>query len=64
MPEKAAYLEFESDGDAEFEFQLAEHLHKTVAEIREMTNDEFVRWNAYLLRKQQLEEVAAKTRGR
>lgn len=62
VPGKAAYLQFENDSAAEFEFQLAEHLHKTVAEIREMDHDEYVRWNAYLLRKQQLEEIAAKQR--
>jgi hypothetical protein len=60
VPRKAAYLEFESSADAEFEFFLAEHLHKTVAEIGEMSNEEFMRWNVYLGRKAQMAELEAK----
>lgn len=62
MPRKAAYLEFESNGDAEFAFFLAEHLGKFVAEIDEMSNDEYMRWYVYLGRKAQMEELARKAR--
>jgi hypothetical protein len=55
-------MEFEENGAAEFEFVLAEHLHKTVEEIGEMSNDEFMRWNVYLGRKAQIQELAAKAR--
>lgn len=58
MPPKGAYLEFEENGDAAFEFQLAEHLHKTVAEIGEMPNDEYVRWYVWLGIKAQKAELA------
>lgn len=39
-----------------FEFFLAEKLHKTIGEIREIGNDEFVRWYVWFARKQQMRE--------
>jgi len=64
VPRKAAYLELDDpdDGDALFEFVLAETLHKSVAEIREMPNDEYVRWGVYLGIKAQKQELAQKAR--
>jgi len=62
MPPKA-YLEFEDpESGAEFEFFLASKLHRTVAELDEMDNAEFVKWNVYFARKAQMEELAAKQR--
>lgn len=61
MPGKAAYLRFEDDSDAEFEFFLAEHLRKTVGEIRTMPHREYVAWQAYLSRKAQKLELEAKS---
>lgn len=60
MPEKAAYQRLESDAGFLFTFQLAEHLHKTRAEILLMDNAEIVEWNAYLLREKQLQELRDK----
>lgn len=60
MPTKAAYLEIDENVDVEFEFFLAEKLHRTVEEIGEMSNDEFMRWGVYFGRKAQLQEIAAK----
>jgi hypothetical protein len=61
-------LEFESDPDAEFEFFLAEKLGRTVVELGQMPNDEFVRWLVYFGRKAQRQDIEAKkakaTRGR
>lgn len=60
MPTKAAYLEIDEDTEVEFEFFLAEKLHRTVAELDEMDNAEFVKWAAYFARKAQMRELAAK----
>lgn len=60
MPRKAAYLEFEHDVDAEFEFFLAEKLRRTVAELGEMTNEEYERWRVYFGRKAQRQDVETK----
>lgn len=60
MPRKAVWLEFESDGDAEFVFFLAEKLGRTAAEVLEVSNDEFMRWSVYFGRKAQQRELAAK----
>jgi hypothetical protein len=59
-PPKAFYLEFEDNADTEFSFVLAEKLGKTVAEIDDMSAAEFVRWNVYLGRKAQMEQLAQK----
>lgn len=53
-------LEFEDDSDAEFEFFLAETLGRTVVELGEMSNDEFVRWAVYFGRKAQRQDIEAK----
>jgi hypothetical protein len=60
VPTKAAYLDLEDDAEVAFEFYLAEKLHRTVAEIREMDNDEFMRWGVYFGRKAQQQELAQK----
>lgn len=60
MPPKARYLEFESRPDLEFEFFLAQKLGRTVAELREMDNEEFMYWAMYYQRKAQREELAMK----
>lgn len=64
MPGKAAYQRFETDetGQAWFEFQLAEHLHMTVGEVRQMNGAEYIEWQAYLMRKDQLKQVRTKGR--
>lgn len=54
MPTKAAYLRFEDDPDAEFQFFLAEKLHCTVAEIGQMSNLEYMRWGIWYSRKAQM----------
>lgn len=36
---------------------LAQKLGRTVAELRQMGNDEFVRWQVYYARKAQREEL-------
>ena len=53
MPRKAAMLEFETDAYVEFQFYLAEKLGRTVFELDEMPNDEFVHWIVYMGRKAQ-----------
>lgn len=64
MPRKAVYLELDDpeSGDALFEMVLAEKLHKTLGEIGDMPNDEYVRWYVYLGIKAQKEELAQKAR--
>ncbi len=44
-------------------FQLAEHLHKTVAEIEGLTVAEFNGWVAYLQLKHEREQAERKRRG-
>lgn len=58
MPAKAAYLRLENDPSYLFLFQLAEHLHKSVAEIRQLDELEIIGWNRYLLRKEQQRQIA------
>ena len=44
-----------------FAFLLAEHLHMTVLELEHrMPNAEYVRWDVYLARKAQRQELATK----
>jgi len=68
VPRKAAFLAFESGEADEFEFFLAEKLHRTVAELDEMDHAEYVRWVVYYGRKAQRQDIEAKkakaTRGR
>lgn len=44
--------------DLEFEYYLAEQLGKTVAEMRQMSGDEFTGWVVYYGRKAQREQLA------
>lgn len=56
---KAAYVEFEDDAEAEFEFFLAKELGMTVGQLRtEISQDEFMRWNVYYARRAQEAELA------
>lgn len=55
---KAAYLAFDASAELEFEFFLATKLGKTVGQLRrEMTQDEFVRWDIYYAREAQRLEL-------
>lgn len=64
MPRKAAYLELD-DPDAMFAFFLAEKLGRTVAELDEMSWEEFMRWGVYFGRKAQEQQLAnQQTQGR
>lgn len=64
MPGKAAYLELESDPELEFEFSLAAELGMTVARLRaEMSNQEFVYWSRFYMRKAQRDELEARKAG-
>lgn len=47
----------ETDPTLEFEFFLAQKLGKTVAEMRQMDNGEFIGWQVYYARKAQREEL-------
>jgi hypothetical protein len=58
MPPKAVYLMMESQPGFEFEFYLAQKLGKTVAELRTMSQTEFLGWSVYYGRKAQREELA------
>lgn len=56
---KKAYLELdEPESDRWFTYMLAERLRKTVGEILEMPNEEFVGWHVYFGRKAQEAELA------
>jgi hypothetical protein len=48
----------ESQPGFEFEFYLAQKLGKTVAELRTMSQTEFLGWSVYYGRKAQREELA------
>ncbi|MDX3006739.1 hypothetical protein PWY87_34045 [Kribbella solani] len=48
----------ETSPDVEFEFFLATKLGKTVGQIRQMPNEEFVMWDAYYARVAQQQELA------
>ncbi len=48
----------ETDPTLEFEHYLATKLGMTVAQLREMGNDEFVAWGIYYARIAQREELA------
>jgi hypothetical protein len=58
VPGKAAWLEFEGDPELEFEFSLAADLGMTVARLRaEMTQQEFVYWTRFHMRRNAREEI-------
>ena len=63
MPTKVAYLEIEENDDIAFEFFLGEKLGKSIAEIRELDNLEFMRWGVWFARKAQQKELAQKQGG-
>lgn len=50
----------EADPTLEFEFFLAQKLSMTVAELRQMDNNEFVGWTVYYARLSQTQEIATK----
>lgn len=50
----------ETEPTLEFEFFLAQKLSRTVEELRQMSNQEFVGWGVYYARKAQREELASK----
>jgi hypothetical protein len=47
----------ETDPTLEFEYFLAQKLGRTVAELRQMGNDEFVGWQVFYSRKAQDEQL-------
>lgn len=53
-------MRLETDPGLEFEFYLADRLGRTVAELRTMSNDEFLLWGMYHSRKAQRQELAMK----
>lgn len=63
MPTKAIYLALDEDPELEFEHYLAVKLGMTVAELRGMGQNEFLRWQVYYAREAQrleLEQALAK----
>jgi hypothetical protein len=48
------------DSELEFEYFLASELKMTVAQLRQMDNDEFVHWSMFYARKAQATELANK----
>jgi len=61
-------IPFALQPDLQFKFLLAEHLHMTVAQIREMDVVEFAQWQIHLARQARLRKEHAdkmhKTRSR
>ena len=51
-------ISFALQPDLQFKFELASHLHKTVAEIKEMDGVEYIWWQVYFERQQQAQESA------
>lgn len=62
MPEKAARKRLEADSGELFDYQLADRLHMTVADVRRMSHEEWVTWNAYIRREQQYQEMERQAR--
>lgn len=60
MPPKAAYMTMETNPELEFEFYLAQKLSRTVAELRQMSQTEWIGWCVFYGRKAQREELARK----
>jgi hypothetical protein len=61
VPGKARYELFEENPDIEFDYFLAETLKKTVADIRQMSNIEWLEWGTYFSRKAQAIELETKS---
>lgn len=59
MPSKVIYMMMETNPSLEFEFYLAQRLGKTLVELRQMSQQEFVGWQVYYGRKAQREQIAA-----
>jgi hypothetical protein len=57
MPPKVIYMKMETSPELEFEFYLAQKLGKSVAELRQMSQAEFLGWSVYYGRKAQREEL-------
>jgi hypothetical protein len=57
VPPKEMWLRLELDDVSEFEFFLAETLGRTVAELDQMSNVEFLGWCIYFGRKAQRKEL-------
>lgn len=53
----------ETDPNLEFEFYLAAKLGRTIAELREMDNAEFVQWSVYFGRLAQRQQLTMATAG-
>lgn len=51
------YMKMESSPELEFEFYLAQKLGKSVAELRQMSQAEFLGWSVYYGRKAQRAEL-------
>lgn len=64
MPPKAIYMQMETRPELEFEFYLAQKLGRTVAELRLMSQSEFVGWSVYYGRLAQRQEIARAQQGR
>jgi hypothetical protein len=47
VPTKATWLRFHNDNGFHFDYFLAEKLHKTVGEIRALSNREYMEWSMY-----------------
>lgn len=52
------YMKMETTPELEFEFYLAQKLGRTVGELRQMSNQEFIGWQVFYGRKAQREELA------
>jgi len=63
MPPKVIYMQMETT-DLEFEFYLATKLGKTVAEVRQMSQAEYIGWTVYYGRKAQRLELERAKSGR
>lgn len=55
------YWEMQENPELEFEFYLAQKLSMTVAQLRQMGNEEFVGWTVYYGRLSQKQELASKS---
>ena len=60
---KAAYLRFEADPDLEFQYYLAQKLGRTVAELGDLSHDEYLHWGIYYRRLAQRQELEMKRGG-
>lgn len=61
MPTKATWLRFQTDGGFSFDFDLAEKLGRTVAEMRRtVSNEEYMQWYIRAARRIQDQELAGR----